>query len=53
MVMIYDTKMTILREIPLTDNVFTVKSWLKEKSCIEESELNSRFGIPEDLDYMD
>lgn len=35
-----------------TDNIFSVKSWVKNKFFIEESVLNKQFGIPEELDYV-
>eukprot|EP00117_Sycon_ciliatum_P005329 scpid78328/ scgid9325/ Meiotic nuclear division protein 1 homolog len=35
-----------------TDNVFSVKSWCKNKFSIQESMLNKQFDIPEDLDYL-
>ncbi|XP_064108601.1 meiotic nuclear division protein 1 homolog [Macrobrachium nipponense] len=35
-----------------TDNLFSVKTWCKNKFFIEESVINKQFGIPEDLDYL-
>ncbi|XP_037278070.2 meiotic nuclear division protein 1 homolog [Rhipicephalus microplus] len=35
-----------------TDNIFSIKSWVKNKFFIEESVLNKQFGIPEELDYV-
>ncbi|XP_011404347.1 PREDICTED: meiotic nuclear division protein 1 homolog [Amphimedon queenslandica] len=35
-----------------TENVFTIKSWCKNKFGTEESTLNSLFNIPEELDYI-
>lgn len=35
-----------------TDNIFGIKSWVKNKFCIEESVLNKQFGIPEEMDYI-
>ena len=36
-----------------TDNIFSIKSWCKQRFSFEESTLDKQFGIPEDLDYMD
>uniref|UniRef100_A0A1B6M0L2 Meiotic nuclear division protein 1 homolog n=1 Tax=Graphocephala atropunctata TaxID=36148 RepID=A0A1B6M0L2_9HEMI len=36
-----------------TDNIFSLKSWCKNKFNIEEDKLNKSFGIPVDLDYLD
>ncbi|KAL1465195.1 hypothetical protein WDU94_004784 [Cyamophila willieti] len=36
-----------------TDNVFSIKSWCKNKFGLEESALNKHFGIPEELDYIE
>ncbi|KAI4456930.1 meiotic nuclear division protein 1 [Holotrichia oblita] len=35
-----------------TDNVFSVKSWCKNKFGYEESALDKQFGIPSDFDYL-
>jgi len=35
-----------------TDNIFSVKTWCKDKFYMEDSLLNKQFGIPEDLDYL-
>ncbi|KAA0203872.1 hypothetical protein HAZT_HAZT002682 [Hyalella azteca] len=35
-----------------TDNIFTIKSWCKNKFFIEDDVINKQFGIPEDLDYV-
>ncbi|XP_064459867.1 meiotic nuclear division protein 1 homolog isoform X2 [Ornithodoros turicata] len=35
-----------------TDNICSIKSWVKNKFFIEDSVLNKQFGIPEDLDYL-
>ncbi|KAK2161806.1 hypothetical protein LSH36_109g02032 [Paralvinella palmiformis] len=35
-----------------TDNIFSTKSWIKNRFHIEESALNKQFEIPEDLDYI-
>ncbi|KAK9505342.1 hypothetical protein O3M35_009423 [Rhynocoris fuscipes] len=35
-----------------TDNIFSLKSWCKNKFNIEESVLEKQFGIPTDLDYI-
>lgn len=34
-----------------TDNVFSIRSWIKEKTNFTESEVNKNFGIPDDFDY--
>lgn len=34
------------------ENVFLVKSWLKNKFRVEESIIEQQFGIPSDLDYF-
>lgn len=36
-----------------TDNIFSIKSWCKNKFFIEEAVLNKQFEIPEDLDYLE
>ncbi|KFM62734.1 Meiotic nuclear division protein 1-like protein, partial [Stegodyphus mimosarum] len=36
-----------------TDNIFSIRSWCKNKFFFEESVINKQFGIPEDLDYME
>ncbi len=36
-----------------TDNVFSIKSWVKNKFCFEESVIDKQFGIPDDFDYID
>ncbi|KAJ8312135.1 hypothetical protein KUTeg_009508 [Tegillarca granosa] len=36
-----------------TDNIFSIKSWIKNKFCFEESVIDKQFGIPEELDYID
>ncbi|XP_077511179.1 meiotic nuclear division protein 1 homolog [Amblyomma americanum] len=35
-----------------TDNIFAIKSWVKNKFFIEEAVLNKQFNIPEELDYI-
>lgn len=35
-----------------TDNIFSIKSWCKNKFYIEEDVLNKQFNIPEELDYI-
>ncbi len=37
----------------LSDNVFSIKSWIKNKFCFEENIIDKQFGIPEDFDYLD
>lgn len=36
-----------------TDNLFSMKSWCKNKFGMEESTLNKHFAIPEELDYIE
>ncbi|KAL8624693.1 hypothetical protein ACOMHN_038239 [Nucella lapillus] len=36
-----------------TDNVFSIKSWVKNKFCCEESVLDKQFDIPSDFDYVE
>ncbi|KAH3889991.1 meiotic nuclear division protein 1 homolog [Dreissena polymorpha] len=36
-----------------TDNIFSTKSWIKNKFSFEEAVINKQFEIPEDLDYME
>lgn len=36
-----------------TDNVFSVKSWIKNKFCFDEKMIDKQFGIPEEFDYVD
>ncbi|ELU07005.1 hypothetical protein CAPTEDRAFT_204610 [Capitella teleta] len=36
-----------------TDNVFSVKSWIKNKFSFDDSTIDKQFGIPEDFDYID
>nr|CAB3265610.1 meiotic nuclear division protein 1 homolog [Phallusia mammillata] len=36
-----------------TDNLFTLKSWLKRKFPIPEQQINKQFCIPEELDYIE
>jgi hypothetical protein len=35
-----------------TDNVFSVKSWCKNKFGLEDSAIDKQFGIPGDFDYI-
>ncbi|XP_071547601.1 meiotic nuclear division protein 1 homolog [Panulirus ornatus] len=35
-----------------TENIYSVKSWCKNKFFIEEEVLNKQFNIPEELDYI-
>lgn len=35
-----------------TDNIFAVKSWIKNKFNFDEATINKQFSIPEDLDYV-
>lgn len=36
-----------------TDNVFSVKSWIKNKFSFDESTIDKQFGIPEGFDYIE
>jgi len=36
-----------------TDNIFSTKSWVKNKFCFEESMIDKQFGIPSDFDYVE
>lgn len=36
-----------------TDNIFCIRSWVKNKFNMEEKVLNKHFGIPDDLDYLE
>ncbi|XP_076107851.1 meiotic nuclear division protein 1 homolog [Mytilus galloprovincialis] len=36
-----------------TDNIFSVKSWIKNKFSFEESVIDKQFGIPADFDYIE
>ncbi|XP_022341799.1 meiotic nuclear division protein 1 homolog [Crassostrea virginica] len=36
-----------------TDNVFSIKSWIKNKFQFEESVIDKQFGIPDDFDYIE
>ncbi|XP_077971529.1 meiotic nuclear division protein 1 homolog [Styela clava] len=35
-----------------TDNIFSLKTWIKRKFPIDENIINKQFDIPEDLDYI-
>jgi len=36
-----------------TDNVFSIKSWIKRKFSFEDSVIDKQFGIPSDFDYVE
>lgn len=36
-----------------TENIFSVKSWCKNKFFIEDNIINKQFEIPDDLDYLE
>ncbi|KAL3858205.1 hypothetical protein ACJMK2_012807 [Sinanodonta woodiana] len=36
-----------------TDNVFSIKSWIKTKFAFEEEVINKQFEIPADFDYLE
>lgn len=36
-----------------TENLFTIKSFIKNRFNIEEQTINKQFGIPTDLDYVE
>ncbi|XP_041349028.1 meiotic nuclear division protein 1 homolog [Gigantopelta aegis] len=35
-----------------TDNIFCIKSWIKNKFSFEDSVIDKQFGIPDDFDYV-
>lgn len=35
-----------------TDNIFTIKTWCKDRCNVEESQIEKSFNIPADLDYL-
>ncbi|XP_076803015.1 meiotic nuclear division protein 1 homolog isoform X2 [Clavelina lepadiformis] len=35
-----------------TDNLFTLKAWIKRKFPVDEKQIDKQFGIPEDIDYI-
>jgi len=37
----------------ILDNVFAVKTWVKNKLSVEESVIDKQFDIPETFDYID
>lgn len=37
----------------ISDNVFSIKSWIKNKFSFDDSIIDKQFGIPEDFDYVD
>ncbi|XP_067932103.1 meiotic nuclear division protein 1 homolog [Watersipora subatra] len=36
-----------------TDNIFSIKSWVKNKFGFDDSTIDKQFGLPDDLDYLD
>ena len=36
-----------------TDNIFSIRKWIKEKTGMSEAEVNKQFGIPQDFDYLE
>ncbi|RDD46548.1 Meiotic nuclear division protein 1-like protein [Trichoplax sp. H2] len=36
-----------------TDNIFSIKSWCRNKFCFEDKVIDKQFGIPEDFDYVE
>ena len=36
-----------------SDNIFSTKSWIKNKFCFEDSVIDKQFEIPPDLDYIE
>lgn len=36
-----------------TDNLFSMKSWCKNKFGLDESTINKHFSIPEELDFVE
>ena len=39
--------------IIITENVFSIKSWCKNKFGFMDSDIDKQFGIPDDFDYLD
>lgn len=37
----------------ITDNIFSIKSWCRNKFNFEDKVLDKQFGIPEDFDYVE
>ena len=37
----------------ILDNVFAIKTWVKNKLAVEESVIDKQFDIPETFDYVD
>ncbi len=35
------------------DNIFAIKSWIKNKFNFDDETLNKQFGLPDELDYVD
>ncbi|XP_025090533.1 meiotic nuclear division protein 1 homolog isoform X1 [Pomacea canaliculata] len=35
-----------------TDNIFSTKSWIKQKFSFEDKQIDQQFGIPSDFDYV-
>ena len=38
--------------ITFIENVFSIKSWCRDKFNVEENVINKQFAVPEDLDYI-
>lgn len=36
-----------------TDNIFSIKAWIKNKFCFEDSLIDKQFEIPTDFDYVE
>lgn len=36
-----------------TDNVFTMKSWIKQRMNCEDTDIEKQFGIPSNFDYLE
>jgi len=47
-----DTKEAIDAANRWTDNIFSFRSYLRNKFCLNESDINRQFGLPEELDYF-
>uniref|UniRef100_A0A2P2HYM8 Meiotic nuclear division protein 1 homolog n=1 Tax=Hirondellea gigas TaxID=1518452 RepID=A0A2P2HYM8_9CRUS len=48
-----DAKVAVEAANRWTDNIFSIKSWCKNKFYIEEDVINKQFNIPEELEYID
>jgi len=37
----------------VSDNVFAIKTWVKNKLVVEEAVIDKQFDIPENFDYIE